>query len=64
MKIEVTRYLKPDGYPSRYWAVMIDGELLVVTLYRKGAEAVAAALANTAGPPARSPKSSRPDNSR
>jgi hypothetical protein len=44
MKIEVTRYLKPDGYPSRYWAVMIDGELLVVTLYRKGAEAVADAL--------------------
>jgi hypothetical protein len=44
MKIEVTRYLKPDGYPSRYWAVMIDGELLVVTLYRKGAEAVAIAL--------------------
>jgi hypothetical protein len=44
MKIEVTRYLKPDGYPSRYWAVLIDGELLVVTLYRKGAEAVATAL--------------------
>ena len=46
MKIEVTRYLKPDGYPSRYWAVMIDGDLLVVTLYRKGAEAVASALTN------------------
>lgn len=44
MKIEVTRYLKSDGYPSRYWAVLIDGELLVVTLYRKGAEAVATAL--------------------
>ena len=44
MKIEVTRYLKPDGYPSRYWAVMIGGDLLVVTLYRKGAEAVADAL--------------------
>ncbi len=47
MKIEVTRYLKPDGYPSRYWAVMIDGDLLVVTLYRKGAEAVASALTNS-----------------
>ena len=44
MRVEVTRYLKPDGYPSRYWAVMVDGELLVVTLYRKGAEAVATAL--------------------
>ena len=47
MKIEVTRYLKPDGYPSRYWAVMIDGDLLAVTLYRKGAEAVASALTNS-----------------
>ena len=44
MRVEVTRYLKSDGYPSRYWAVMVDGELLVVTLYRKGAEAVVAAL--------------------
>ena len=44
MKVEVTRYRKPDGYPSRYWAVMIDGELLAVTVYRKGAEAVAEAL--------------------
>ena len=47
MKIEVTRYLKSDGYPSRYWAVMIDGDLLVVTLYRKGAEAVASALTSS-----------------
>ena len=46
MKVEVTRYLKSDGYPSRYWAVMIDGELLAVTVYRKGAEAVAEALTN------------------
>ena len=44
MKIEVSRYLKSDGYPSRYWAVLIDGNLLAVTLYRKGAEAVASAL--------------------
>ena len=44
MKVEVTRYRKPDGYPSRYWAVLVDGELLAVTVYRKGAEAVAEAL--------------------
>ncbi len=47
MKVEVTRYRKTDGYASRYWAVMIDGELLAVTVYRKGAEAVARALTNT-----------------
>jgi hypothetical protein len=44
MKLEVSRYLKSDGYPSRYWAVLIDGNLLAVTLYRKGAEAVASAI--------------------
>ena len=44
MRIEVTRFRKRDGYPTRHWAVMVDGELLAVTLYRKGAEAVAAAL--------------------
>ena len=44
MKVEVTRYRKPDGYASRYWAVLIGGELLAVTVYRKGAEAVAEAL--------------------
>ena len=44
MKVEVTRYRKPDGWPTRYWAVLIDGNLLAVTLYRKGAEAVARAL--------------------
>ena len=49
MKIEVTRYRKPDGYASRYWAVFIDGELLAVTLYRKGAEAVAAAVTGMNG---------------
>jgi hypothetical protein len=44
MKVEVTRYRKTDGYATRYWAVLIDGDLLAVTLYRKGAEAVAQAL--------------------
>ncbi len=54
VKVEVTRYLKADGYVTRHWAVMVDGELLAVTLYRKGAEAVAAALtASRAAPPVR-----------
>ena len=46
MNIEVTRYHKADGYKTRYWAVRVNGELLVVTLYRKGAEAVAHAISN------------------
>lgn len=41
MKVEVSRYRKADGYPTRYWAVILDGELLAVMLYRRGAEAVA-----------------------
>ena len=49
MRIEVTRYRKRDGFPTRYWAVLIDGDLLAVTLYRKGAEAVAAALTGMNG---------------
>jgi hypothetical protein len=39
--IEVKRYRKPDGYETRYWAVYVDGELLAVVLYRKGALAIA-----------------------
>jgi hypothetical protein len=46
MKVEVERYRKPDGYATRYWSVIVDGELLAVTLYRKGAEAVARAITN------------------
>jgi hypothetical protein len=46
MKVEVTKYRKPDGYLTRYWSVSVDGELLAVTLYRKGAEAVARAITN------------------
>jgi hypothetical protein len=38
--IEVKRYLKPDGYPTRYWGIYVDGELLAVVLYRKGAVAI------------------------
>ena len=37
--IEVKRYRKPDGFATRYWAIYVDGELLAVTLYRKGAQA-------------------------
>ena len=44
MKVEVLKYRKPDGYATRYWSVIVDGELLAVTLYRKGAEAVATPL--------------------
>jgi hypothetical protein len=44
MKVAVEKYRKPDGYATRYWSVIVDGELLAVTLYRKGAEAVARAI--------------------
>ena len=44
MKVEVAKYRKSDGYLTRYWSVSVDGELLAVTLYRKGAEAVARAI--------------------
>jgi hypothetical protein len=47
MKVEVAKYRKRDGWPTRYWAVFVNGDLLAVTLYRKGAEAVAAALTVT-----------------
>lgn len=47
MHIEVSRYQKPDGFVTRYWAVTVNGDLLVVTLYRKGALAVANALAQS-----------------
>ena len=44
MKIEVAKYRKAGGWPTRHWAVFVNGELLAVTLYRKGALAVATAL--------------------
>ena len=46
MRVEVAKYRKPDGFATRYWSVIVDGELLAVTLYRKGAEAVARAITN------------------
>jgi hypothetical protein len=38
--IEVKRYLSERGKLTRYWAVYVDGELLAVVLYRKGALAI------------------------
>jgi hypothetical protein len=45
--IEVKPYLKADGYRTRYWAVYVDGELLAVVLYRKGARAIAELIQTT-----------------
>ena len=42
--IEVRKYRR-----TRFWAVYVDDRLLAVVVYRKGAEAVAAMLARTAG---------------
>lgn len=53
MKVEVRRYLKDDGWPTRNWAVYVDGELLAVVLYRKGAEAIADRLLELAYSPPR-----------
>ena len=47
MKVAVEKYRKPDGYATRYWSVWVNGELLAVTLYRKGAEAVAKAITHS-----------------
>jgi hypothetical protein len=44
MNVHVTRYRKADGYETRFWSVTVDGELLAVTVYRRGAQAVADAL--------------------
>jgi hypothetical protein len=45
--IEIRKYRKPDGYATRHWAVYVDGELLAVVLYRKGAQAIADLILNT-----------------
>jgi 6-phosphogluconolactonase (cycloisomerase 2 family) len=47
MKVAVEKYRKADGYATRYWSVMVNGELLAVTVYRKGAVAVARAITNS-----------------
>jgi len=46
MRVAVEKYRKPDGYATRYWSVTVNGKLLAVTVYRKGAEAVAQAITN------------------
>ena len=38
--IEIRKYRR-----TRFWAVYVDGRLLAVVVYRKGAEAIAAMLA-------------------
>jgi hypothetical protein len=45
--IEIRKYRKPDGYATRYWGIYMDGELLAVVLYRKGAVAIAEMLMKT-----------------
>lgn len=45
--IEIRKYRKLDGYATRYWAVYVDGELLAVVLYRKGARAIADLILST-----------------
>ena len=43
--IIVTRYFAMGGYATRFWAIYLNGELLAVTVYRKGAIAIAQKLA-------------------
>jgi hypothetical protein len=45
--IEIRKYRKPDGYATRYWGIYVDGELLAVVLYRKGAQAIADMIVRT-----------------
>ena len=40
----MSRIVSITRYGSRHWAVWLDGELLAVTLYLKGARAVAFAI--------------------
>lgn len=43
--IIVTRYFAKGGYATRFRAIHMNGELLAVTVYRKGAIALAQKLA-------------------
>jgi hypothetical protein len=45
--VTIALYRKPDGYETRFWAVYVDGELLAVTVYRKGAQAIADLILST-----------------
>ena len=42
--IQIRKYRR-----TRFWAVYMDGSLLAVVVYRKGAEAIAAMIASAAG---------------
>jgi hypothetical protein len=35
-----------DGYATRFWAIYLNGELLAVTVYRKGEIVIAQKLAS------------------
>ncbi len=37
-------------YGDRYWAVWLDGQLLAVTVYKKGATAIASAITSLTTP--------------
>ena len=39
--VEVKRYARADGWLTRYWAVYLEGRLLAVVVYKKGAMAIA-----------------------
>jgi len=49
-----------EKYGNRNWAVRIDGELLAVTVYRKGARAIVALIERMAGTKQETPQSVRP----
>lgn len=36
-KTSVERYVTPSGRTTRFWAILVDGELLAVVVYKKGA---------------------------
>ena len=44
MIVAVKKYWTESGKPTRFHGVYVDGELLCVTVYRKGARAVKALL--------------------
>ena len=48
-----SRCRKDDGWPTRHWAVDVDGEPLAVVLCRKGAQAIADKLLDVANSPPR-----------
>ena len=48
--VSVSRYRKAGGYPTRYFAIHLDGNLLACTVYKKGAEAVRTKLLELMSP--------------